>query len=227
MATSDSRQLSSKRSLASKRSLVWLGLLNVALLAGAASLPWYWVMFAAGGVEKQLTLSGFAALPLVSAQFSLGALLILGVMLSRGLMRTILAWLGAALALNLAFANALVVINDIASGGNNIPPKLNTMIEKASGLAGGGLGGSSVAIEESSSSGTFGLLFVLLSVTLVVLLVLMAIKSPSWSTTEKADKYSRASNAAKAAKSSKSAKSKAETTAESKDDNISLWDSQR
>lgn len=227
MATSDSRRLSSKRSLDSKRSLIWLGLLTVALLAGAASLPWYWVMFAAGGVEKQLELSGFAALPLVSAQISLGALSVLGVMLSRGLMRTILAWFAAALALNLSFVNALVVFNDIASGGANIPPKLNTMIEKASGLAGGGLGGSSVAIEESSSSGTFGLLFVLLSMILVALLVLMAIKSRSWSATEKTDKYSRADNATKAAKTSKSTKSKGETLAESKDDNISLWDSQR
>lgn len=227
MATSDGRRPTSTRSLASKRSLVWLGLLNVALLAGAASLPWYWVMFAAGGVEKQLTLSGFTALPLVSAQVSLGALLILGVMLSRGPMRTVLAWLGAALSALITFANAAVVFNDIASGGANIPPKLNTMIEKASGLAGGGLGGSSVAIEESSSSGTFGLIFVLLSVTLIGLLVVMALKSRSWTANEKTDKYSRTIKAAKADKTSKSAKSKGETAAESKDDNISLWDSQR
>ena len=189
----------------------------LALLAGTASLPWFWVLFNAGGVEKQLQLSGFEALPMVTAQVGLGALGLLALVLLRGKLRTGFAYGLAAVTLAISFAN----FQNVIGNWGQIPPKLNTMIEKASGISGGGTSGASASVEDFSSSGTLGIAFLTLSVALAVTFVLAGLRGRAWALTEKSDKYVRPS------KSAARAANTAVTPANTKGDNISLWDSQR
>lgn len=222
------------RAFLSKRTLLSLWLLLVAAQAGAAALPWTWVLYTFGQTEKQLNLSGFDSYPAFTAEILFGLAAWAAVAVSRALVRRVLAWLLVSVGVIFGFANLGVLRYSFTDA---VPVKANSLVEKASGIAGGGIDGSSAAIVDNSNGGTVALLFFVLSLLLLAVQVLVALQSKSWSAGEKRDKYAKAQPSNNPASSSRggsgaSVKGKQAQPGKKakkpvKGDNIALWDSQR
>lgn len=222
----------------SKRGLLSLWLLLVAAQAGLASLPWTWVQYNFGQTTKNLTLSGFDSYAILTGQVLLGLAAWAAVAVSRAVVRRVVSWLLVLISGFLCFSNLSLLRSNLTDA---VPAKANALVEKASGIAGGGPGGISAAISDHANTGTFAVLFVLASMLLLVVQLLIALNSKSWAAGEKRDKY--AVGAAAPATSStgettKPAKNKTKSSTEktnktgkakkpAKGDNIALWDSQR
>jgi len=199
-------------------------------------------MYDFAGQHKEINVSGFNVWPLASAQVLFGFAGFAVVALTRSLARRIMAAIIALLSIAMLAFN----ISDLASAfANEVPPKVNAMVEKASGVAGGAADGSSQAILYHTTAFTLPLAFTLAALLLALLQVGIAFTVGRWAATEKRDKYQRAagkpganpassgsipSNADASKSKGKSAgKAKASKSDEStkKGDNIELWDSQR
>ena len=222
----------------SKRSLLSLWLLLVAVQAALAALPWIRVLYNFAQTEKQITLSGFDAFPLLTGQVLFGLAAWAAIAVSRAAVRRVLSWLLVLAGASFDYANLAMLPGSFS---NSVPAKANSLVEKSSGIAGGGPGGISAAITEHSNTALFAVSFCLASVLLLAVQLVIALRSSAWAAGEKRDKYSvsRASQAAgkAAAKVQPSGKTQKSVGASNtkpkgskqaaKGDNISLWDSQR
>lgn len=200
--------------------LGWVALIGVQL--AIASPTWYWVSYSFGEAEKQLSVSGFNSWPTVTGQIMFSLVGLGAVLLSRGLVRRILAWIVAAASTFNAVGTLLAVLPSL---GNRVPPKVNGMIEKASGIVGGAANGSSAAINHYSATSVLIVLFAIAGLTLAVLQVWVALRVPAWNATAGRDKYARAQATQTSTKPMTKAQAKA--ARKGKGDNIALWDSQR
>jgi hypothetical protein len=186
-----------------------------------ASQVWYIVSYTFDGTTKSLTTTGLAAWQLINGALlfnfvSFGALL-----LSRGVIRTVLAWV-------VLIASAGFGILNIESLLVKVPPVVNSLVEKASGIAGSGAGSGSGSVSDAIQTihtrGNFTFSYAITVVILLILQIGAAAFSKSWTSTDKHDKYVRATaNQSQApVDTEKTAKN-----SDSKGDNIALWDSQR
>lgn len=215
------------RALLSKRTLLSLWLLLVAAQAGAAALPWTWVLYTFGQTEKQLNLSGFDSYPALTGQVLFGLAAWAAIAVSRAAVRRVLSWILVLAGAGFAFSNLAMLP---ATFNDAIPAKANSLVEKYSGIMGGGPGGVSAAISDHSNAANFALLLCLASVLLLAVQVLVALRSNAWTAGEKRDKYAVASEAKSATKTSvkgKQAQPGKKAKKPVKGDNIALWDSQR
>jgi Tryptophan-associated transmembrane protein (Trp_oprn_chp) len=227
------RANASAGSLLTKRSLLTLWPLLIAAQAGVAALPWTWVLYNFGQTDKQLNLSGFDTYPALTAEVLFGLAAWAAVAVSRALVRLVLSWL-------LVAVGVIFMMGDLGilrySFTDAVPVKANALVEKASGISGGGPNGISAAITENSNGGNFALLFFIVSLLLLAVQVAVALRSRSWSVGEKRDKYAVASSTEGAPKASVKGKptQKGQLSPKGKKakkpvkgDNIALWDSQR
>ncbi|MEY2945411.1 MAG: hypothetical protein RL243_153, partial [Actinomycetota bacterium] len=74
-----------------KRSLLSLWLLLVAVQAALAALPWIRVLYNFAQTEKQITLSGFDAYPLLTGQVLFGLAAWAAIAVSRAAVRRVLS----------------------------------------------------------------------------------------------------------------------------------------
>ena len=191
--------------MASRRNLTlaWLVLMVASFIAGSQN--WYTVKYDFNGSLQTITATGFTAWSLVNAGEMLAVIGFAAVALGRGRVRVALAWINAALASVIAAYNLLQLPTAV-------PASVNALVEKASGIAGGGVGGSSAAINSVSTAPGAIIAYAIFLVLLVLVQVAVATTSPRW-TTKTTDKYAKT----KATKLSD----------DSQGDNIALWDSQR
>jgi Tryptophan-associated transmembrane protein (Trp_oprn_chp) len=214
-------------SILSKRSLLTLWPLLIAAQAGAASLTWTWVAYTFAQTEKQLNLSGFDSYPALTAEVLFGLASWAAIAVSRGLVRRVLAWLLVAVGIVFMMGDLGILRYSFTDA---VPVKANALVEKASGISGGGLDGISAAITDHSNGSTFALLYFIVSLLLLAVQVAVALRSNAWSAGEKRDKYAVASKdegASKASVKGEPAKAGKKAKKPAKGDNIALWDSQR
>jgi len=204
--------------------LAWVALIGLQL--AVASPTWYWVSYSFGEAEKQLSVSGFNSWPIVTGEIMFSLVGLGAVLLSRGLVRRFLAWLVAAAS---AFNSIGLLAAVLPSLGAVVPPKVNGMIEKASGIVGGAANGSSSAINHYAATAPLIVVFAIAGLALAVLQVWVALRVPAWNATAGRDKYARAQATEAIAKANSKGKTKAASKAgrKGKGDNIALWDSQR
>ena len=201
--------------------LAWVVL--VSAQAAVAGFTWTWVMYDFAGVHKELNVAGYNVWPLASAQVLFGFAGFAVIALTRGLARRVMAFLIAALSIAMAVFN----LSDLAGAISNVvPPKVNGMVEKASGIQGGGADGSSAAILHHMTAVTLPIAFTLAAVLLALLQLGIAFTVGRWATGEKRDKYTRGKPSVAEKPKGKGGKSAAKEAAQ-KGDNIALWDSQR
>jgi hypothetical protein len=204
--------------------LAWVALIGLQL--AVASPTWYWVSYSFGEAEKQLSVSGFNSWPIVTGEIMFSLVGLGAVLLSRGLVRRFLAWLVA----TASTLNAIgLLISVLPSLSNRVPPKVNGMIEKASGIVGGAANGSSSAINHYAATSALVVPFAILGLALAALQIWVAVRVPAWNATAGRDKYARAQGADALPKTTTKTNPKAPTKSErkGKGDNIALWDSQR
>ena len=204
--------------------LAWVVLVSVQ--AGVAALNWTWVMYDFAGQHKELLVSGYNVWPLASAQVLFGFAGFAVMSLTRNLARRVMGFVIAAISAAMAAFNLVSLPGAFA---NDVPAKVNAMVEKASGISGGATDGSSAAILFHTTAATLPLAFTVAAVLLALLQVSIAFRVSNWAKTEKRDKYERPqSKPASSAKNQKTGKpSKASKGKPEKGDNIALWDSQR
>ena len=209
-----------------KRSLLSLWLFLVAVQAGLAALPWTWVLYNFAQTDKQITLSGFDSYPLLTGQVLFGLAAWAAIAVSRAAVRRVLSWILVLAGASFAFANLAMLPSSFS---NSVPAKANALVEKSSGIAGGGPGGISAAITEHANGESFAILLCLASVLLLAVQLVIALRSSVWAAGEKPDKYSvsRASKTAGKAAGEVQPSGKASKGKPEKGDNIALWDSQR
>ncbi len=186
-----------------------------------ASQNWYHVRYTFDGTVKSLDATGIAAWQLINGSIMFDAVGLAAVLLSRGMVRKVIAAVVTLVSLGIALLN-------LGALGSSIPPAVNAMVVKASGVAGGVNGSASDAIVSISSRPGFHIGFAITVIWMLVVQVATFVSATSWNQTQAVDKYARqpATNAKSGAKSgSKSKKSKKKL--DSKSNNISLWDSQR
>lgn len=191
--------------MANRRNLTvaWVLLLGASFIV--TSQVWYTVTYDFNGASLTLTATGLTAWSMVNAAQLLSAILLVAIALSRGKLRTSVAFAGTALL-------AAVTANNLLSLPSDVPPMVNAMVEKASGVSGGGLGGSSQAIIDVLHDPALVVTYGLISVLTVIVAGITAVSSRKW-VAKTADKYSKPNRVQK--------------SDESKGDNIALWDSQR
>ncbi|MDE2409089.1 MAG: Trp biosynthesis-associated membrane protein [Actinomycetales bacterium] len=230
---SSNREIGSASRLLTKRSLLTLWPLLIAAQAGAASLPWTWVLYNFGQTEKQLNLSGFDSYPALTAEVLFGLAAWAAVAVSRAMVRLVVSWLLVAVGVIFMMGNLGILRYSLTDA---VSVKANSLVEKASGIAGGGPDGISAAITDHSNGGNFTLLYFLISLLLLAVQVAVALRSRAWSAGEKRDKYAVASTDKSASEASVKGKptQKGQLTKKGKGakkpvkgDNIALWDSQR
>ena len=187
-------------------------------------------MYDFAGQHKELLVSGYNVWPLASAQVLFGFAGFAVMSLTRNLARRVMGFVVAVISAAMAAFNLFSLP---AAFANDVPAKVNAMVEKASGIAGGATDGSSEAILFHTTAATLPLAFTIAAVLLALLQISIAFTVRNWSKTEKRDKYQRpqskpepqpqvSAKNPKAGKSGKASKGKPE-----KGDNIALWDSQR
>lgn len=184
----------------------WLLLLGIQYLLVIQT--WFTVRYEFDGTVKTLTATGLAAWPMTNGAVLFSLVGLAGIFLSRGPIRRILAWLVAIVGL------ALAVLN-LAGLAQAVPPAVNAMVEKASGIAGGSETGVSAAIVSSSSNGLPIMLFAFTSLALALLQLVIPFAVGRWTAADGRDKYQRQAQPATT------------QTETSKDSNIGIWDSQR
>ena len=213
-----------------KRSVLtlWLLLLGVNFLL--ISQNWYSVSYRFDGTVKQLSVTGASAWNLINAAETLSLISFAAVFLSRGWLRIAISWI------TLILVGALTAVN-ISQLGVRIPPMVNSQIETASGVAGGGNMSTSAAIDSIQAATPLILASAVCMALLVLVQLLASVSAAAWTKTEAADRYAKQERtkvraAAKVAAANSgtdfSGTDSSDTdSSDSKGRNISLWDSQR
>jgi len=190
---------------------LWALLALAALIV--ANQTWYWVSYLFGETTKSLSATGASAWPVVNGASWFWLIGLAAMLFTRNRVRSVFAAI-------LALVTATELVAFFSMIGVGVSPTLNSQVEKASGLAGGTGGGLSSAITVANANQAMPKLFLGLAILLLMLQAVAVWASLSWKTTGKADRY------AKPHKPGKSAQ-KAASGEQTKDDAISLWDSQR
>lgn len=190
-----------------------------------ASQNWYHVRYTFDGTVKSLDATGIAAWQLINGSIMFDAVGLAAVLLSRGMVRKVIAAAVTLVSLGIALLN-------LGALGSSIPPAVNAMVVKASGVAGGVNGSASDAIVSISSRPGFHIGFAITVIWMLVVQVATFVSATNWNQAQTVDKYAR--QPAKSAKSSSKSDSKSGSKSkktkkklDSKSNNISLWDSQR
>ena len=188
-----------------------------ALLALAALIlanqTWYWVSYLFGETTKRLSATGASAWPVVNGASWFWLIGLAAMIFTRNRVRTVFAAI-------LTMVTATEIFGFFGMIGVGVSPTLNSQIEKASGLAGGSGGGLSSAITLATSNQVMPKLFLALAIALLALQTLSVWASLNWKSTGRADKYAKPQKPGKPGQ-------KAASGEQTKDDAISLWDSQR
>ena len=201
--------------LAKRRILsVWLLLVGAQWLI--AGQTWYRVVYTFDGTQKTLNTSGIAAWSEVNGLMLFGAVAFVALLLTRGSAARITT---ALVALVSASITSLVV----SAFSADVPPAVNASVEKLSGIAGGGAGGVSAAIDAVTRESALVWSFAVVAILLVLVQLGAAIGSKNWVSKPRVDKYTtkHMSNI------TKDAKKTAPSDETDKSRNIELWDSQR
>ncbi|MFM7030639.1 MAG: Trp biosynthesis-associated membrane protein [Micrococcales bacterium] len=199
-----------------KRNVLTLWLVLVGIQWIIAGQTWYRVAYTFDGTEKTINTAGLNAWSGVNGLVMFGLVSAVAVMLTRGGVSRVVT---AMVALASAAATAIV-----ANGlGADVPPAVNGAVEKASGIAGGGPGGVSAAIDAVTGESALIWSFVAVAIVTVVVQILAAIGSKDWGSGPRVDKYSTRHEV----RQPKATNPKTTETESSKSRNIELWDSQR
>jgi len=204
----------------------WALLALVALIL--ANQNWYAVGYQFGDTTKTITATGASAWPTVNGASWFWVIGLAGMTFTRNKVRT-----GLAALLAIITAAELLAFTDLIR--ITVSPSLNSQIEKASGISGGGHGNLSSAITQIAADMALPKLFIAVAILLLALQVVAIWASLSWKSAAKADKYAKPQKAAGTKSTSTkasvekgtAAKTKPAKTTDTKGDAISLWDSQR
>lgn len=198
---------------------VWLVLSIVAASIGAQN--WFAVEYEFGSTTKQFVSVGTNAIPMLNLAIWGGFITLFGVLFSQRISSSIIAALGS-------IASVATALNILPQLGNTPPQALFAAVSKLSGITGDHIvSPNGVSTTDGwisyKADHNFVLAFIIVAVVLAVLQAATASLALRWPKRVKTDRYAAQTTKAQRASdaSSKSA------GAPSKDDAISLWDSQR
>jgi len=198
---------------------VWLLLSTVAAIIGSQN--WFAVEYEFGATTKQLLSTGTTALPILNLAIWGGFITLAGVLFSQRIVSSIIAALGSVASVT----TALTVLPQL---GNTPPDGLFAAVAKLSGLNGDHVlapNGTSATDGWVSYSANQNFVAGLIVVVLILAVVQAATVALAlrWPKRVKADRYAAQKPTTKASGGG----TQKSSAASSKDDAISLWDSQR
>ena len=197
----------------------WFVLAAIAAIVGSQN--WFSVEYEFGSTTKEFVSVGTVAIPLLNLAIWGGFITLFGVLFSQRVVSSVIAALGS-------IASIITAINLLPQLGGTPPQALFEAVSKLSGITGDHV------LSQNGTSTTDGwisyaadrnlvLAFVAISIVLAVLQGATAALALRWPRRSKADRYATQT----ATIQSSSAPSKKNASTASKDDAISLWDSQR
>jgi hypothetical protein len=198
---------------------VWFILSIVA--ASIGSQNWFAVEYEFGSTTKQLVSVGTTAIPMLNLAIWGGFIALFGVLFSQRLASSIIASLGSV-------ASVATALNLVPQLGNTPPQALFAAVSKLSGITGDHIvGPNGVSTTDGwvsyKADHNFVLAFIIVTMLLALLQAATASLALRWPKRVKADRYAAQGSKAKRAGDA-SGKGAGSPT---KDDAISLWDSQR
>lgn len=204
-----------RKPLLTKRAAMFLWLPMVSAAAIVANQIWFNVGYQFGEVAKTLHVTGSSGFPLLNVAVWGGFICLFGVLISSGRVAAVVSAIGAV-------ASAATLTNLLTANLSLATTSLFQQVSKLSGIAGDRKltpAGTSVSDGWTAYKFDTGLVYVFAAVTLALLVIqlLVAISASGWPQRVKADRYAKPASVT-------AGKTKIST---SKDDSISLWDSQR
>jgi len=198
---------------------VWLVLSIVAASIGAQN--WFAVEYEFGSTTKQLVSVGATAIPMLNLAIWGGFITLFGVLFSQRIASSIIAALGS-------IASVATALNILPQLGNTPPQALFAAVSKLSGITGDHIvGPNGVSTTDGwisyKADHSFVLAFIIVALVLALLQAATASLALRWPKRVKTDRY--AAQSTKAQRPSEASGKAAGSP--SKDDAISLWDSQR
>jgi hypothetical protein len=206
---------------------VWLILCIVA--ASIGSQNWFAVEYEFGSTTKLLVSVGTSAIPMLNLAIWGGFITLFGVLFSQRIASSIIAALGS-------IASVATALNLLPQLGNRPPQALFAAVSKLSGITGDHIvGANGVSTTDGwisyKAEHNFVLAFIIVAMLLALLQAATASLALRWPKRVKTDRYASQSTKSKRASDASAGGSTKGSNkgsgAASKDDAISLWDSQR